>query len=829
MIMKHSRAYRATLLCSVFFCGLGAGRSAWADTAAAAIKDLTEKEENVTVTGTVLPGNSAISTSTKRHSTVQVTVVSGAQLLATGQSNLTQALAQMSPDVSSPPLGGGGASSLTQTIQLRGLSPDHTLILVDGHRRHIGANLNALAAPNWGSEPTDISLIPISLVDHVEVITEGASALYGQDAIAGAINIVLKKNTHGGSINFKNSGYYAGDGQSIDATGNYSFAIGRKGGYADLGFQILHQLPTNRSGDYVGTMYYPLANGQPDPRAAVVGRDVQRNLGLPKTTTETIGDNIGIPITDNVSFYNTSTYGHRNVHVANTYRSPADAQTVEALYPYGMQPYLDMEENDFQVNTGFKGKSFHDIAWDAYVNYARDEQQYYNMHSNNPTYGLDSPTNFYDGQTTVSELSAGFKGSKSIDLGFLPRPVGLSFGTEYRHDTFQMGEGEYASWADGGVPILAGPSAGKAANPGATDHAGNPPLSATNNNRDVYDGFVNLDFFVTKKWEWTLGGHATGYSRLPTVVTGSVGTRYNFSKRYAIRASINTGYRPPTLGQENYFYSSPHVGYSVDTLPGSSAAARALGAQPLKGEYSRSFSVGVDMNPIDDFEITGNLYYIAINDRIYSTTTFAGTQVESILAAAGLTGVTNATYFANIGNTNTFGGNLQASYMLHTPRAGTFKFSLGVNLTDNEMRSHAKAPQVIQNMGLSYFNSYVQEVMLRSAPKNRENLSMDWRFGKFSLFVQEMRYGSVVNIESPTTDASQWQLQKPAFLTDLEVGYRVIPRLYLAVGADNLFNKYPTRQAASALSSSTGANIYNRNSPYGFNGGMYYVRANLDF
>lgn len=189
-------------------------------------------------------------TSTPQHSTTQVTVVTGAELMKTGQTNVLSALAQANPAITTAALPGGGASSFVQTMQLRGQSPDDTLILVNGHRRHIGANFNSNSGTNWGSEPADISLIPVSAIDHIEVITEGASALYGQDAIAGAVNIVLKHDTHGGTVNFKNSGFYAGDGQGLDGSANYGMALGQNGGYLDLAAQVTHQLPTTRGGDF---------------------------------------------------------------------------------------------------------------------------------------------------------------------------------------------------------------------------------------------------------------------------------------------------------------------------------------------------------------------------------------------------------------------------------------------------------------------------------------------------------------------------------------------------------------------------------------------------
>ncbi|KXV48898.1 hypothetical protein AD945_06060 [Gluconobacter albidus] len=745
--------------------------------------------------------NSVFSPVTARHSTTQVTVVTGAELLKTGQTNVLSALAQANPAITTAALPGGGASAFVQTMQLRGQSPDDTLILVNGHRRHIGANFNSNAGTNWGSEPSDISLIPVSAIDHIEVITEGASALYGQDAIAGAVNIVLKRDTHGGSINFKNNGYYAGDGQGLDGSANYGMALGNNGGYLDLAAQVTHQLPTTRGGDFYGTLFS-------DSRNETANRDVQRGLGLPKSTLETLSENMSLPLGHGFSAYSTSTFSHRRANVAETYRSAADTDTWinTNLYPNGNQPYITMDQYDFETDNGIRAHKF-GFAWDAYVTFGRDAQKYGTKDSENVSIPDSTQTSFYDGASIATELTSGIRGSRSFQTGFLPRPVDLKFGAEYRHDTFQMTEGETASWE--GL--------------GATDHPGNVPMAVTNQNRDVYEGFANLDFYVTKKWEWTLGGRVTSYNNLATVETGSVGTRYNFNKRWAVRANVNTGYRPPTLGEMSYFYSAPYPGYTVDQVPANSTIARYLGSGTMKGEYSRSYSIGLDATPVNNFHVTGNLYYIAINSRLGSTKTYSVDKDDSVLmnllAQNNLESATSLSYYANLYNTQTFGGDFSADYTLHTQRLGQFRFAMGINFSDTEIRS-AKD---------SFVNEYTKEIVLHAAPKNREQISVNWTYGKWSAFVQEMRYGSIIYMAAPTGPGSVPFMQNPALLTNLEVDYKILPRWSIGVGANNVGNKYPTRVPSSISHTQQGLTKYASYSPYGFNGGMYYVKTSIDF
>lgn len=764
-----------------------------------------------------------LSGTTRRHSTANVQVISAQEIVRTGQSNAMAALEQLMPSVSSPSFSGVGSNRFIRTMQLRNLSADQTLVLVNGKRRHLTANFNANAGPNSGTEPADLSLIPLSAIDHIEVITEGASALYGQDAIAGAVNIVLKHNTSGGSLNFVDSGYYAGDGVGVNGYGDYAIKLGNRGGYLDVAAQVSNQLPTNRSGLYTGSMYFPLADGSVDPRQEKAGRDFNRLEGLGHTTMETLSVNGALPITDSIRGYLTATYGHRTVENQVTYRNPANNNTVRALYPDGFIPLMGMTENDFQVNGGVQGTTA-GFDWDGYVTFGRDDESYTTLNSDNPTFGLASKRNFYDGSDISTQLVTGFKASRNFTPSFLSRPVTLEFGGEYRHDTFQLTAGEYQSWANGGVKVLDGPNAGATATPGASGHIGASPDTASNTARDTFDGHVNLSFHILPKWEWTLGGHVVSYSSLATTETGSVGTRYDFNKRWAIRANFNTGYRPPTLGQENYYYTSTFPTYTFAQLPTTSAAAKALGGGQLKGEYSRSYSIGIDAHPVDNFTLTANLYRIAINDRMANSTQFGGTAVESMLNNLGLNGIRYVQYYTNPVNTVTNGGDVNAAYNLNLHKYGQWIFSVGVNFADTEISHYNSTPSQLLALNQPYFDAYAQNTLLHSSPKNRETLGITWAKDKWLVSFQEQRYGQLTYIANPSLAAKDWTVVKPAFITNLTVSYDINPRWSLSVGAQNLFNKYPNQVSKAGQASSSGAFKYPYYSAYGFMGGYYFAK-----
>ena len=227
--------------------------------------------------------------------------------------------------------------------------------------------------------------------------------------------------------------------------------------------------------------------------------------------------------------------------------------------------------------------------------------------------------------------------------------------------------------------------------------------------------------------------------------------------------------------------------------------------------------------------LTGNLYYIAINDRLASTPTLGGSYVASTLAANNLGNATYASYYTNPVNTNTWGGDLALDYTWRTQKYGIFRFGIGINFSDNEIRSYNKTPAVLQAHNIPYFNSYAVAELLHASPKNRENLTVNWTKGKWSAKVEELRYGSSVFIAAPNLPTSLWTAQSPAIITNLEVGYKIVPWWNVTIGANNVGNKYPTRVKTAATASNFNMYKYAAFSPYGYFGGMYYVSTSMNF
>ncbi|ACI52073.1 TonB-dependent receptor [Gluconacetobacter diazotrophicus PA1 5] len=786
--------------------------------------------EEIVATGAADRISPAFRVATLTNSTVRVAVVTAAQLLQTGQTNVISALQMTSPEINAPPGGGGGAYSTTptQTVILRNLNADETLVLVNGVRRHISALGNWGDGPAEGTEPADLSLIPLSAIDHVEIITEGATALYGQDALGGAVNIVLKSGArNGGTANLMNSGYYRGDGQAIEGYGDIERTIGHRGGGIDIAWQVLNQLPTHRDGLNTATLYGP----QDAALQQKVGQDVNRVEGLSKSLAEVFSFNGHVPVTDRVDAYLTGTLGHRTTDRVGFPRGPANNNNVRAIYPNGFAPIETFDELDFQVNGGLRGVLPLGVSWNTYSSFGREQVNEDVENDLNPTFGAQSQTNFHQGTIVASELIGGAKFSKEFRSAALPKPAVLDFGLEYRHDTYQLGQGDYQSWATG--PVLIGQT-GVQPSSGAVGYAGFEPVNAGNWSRDIFDGHVGLDIFVTKKWEWTIGGRAVSYSDLGAAPTGSIGTRYNFSRRFALRANVNTGYRAPTLGAVHYNATSTGPGEVTENLSDFDPTARLLGATGVKGESSRSYNIGFDWTPLDSLHLSLDGYRIDINDRIESTTEFSGPLMNQFLYSQGITSSPTdkiyVTYMTNIGNTTTNGFTGKISYQFPVdPSWGKLVGTVMANAADTEVTHYASTPAILGQLGQTYFDSLSRNNLLRASPKNKESFALDWSRGRYSVYVQEQRYAGVEWINYSGDPASTWTHIRPQVQTNVEFSARVGRGFTLTVGANNLFNKYPTHVKRSTVAETQGTIAYPMTAPGGYEGGYYYARVGYVF
>ncbi len=756
--------------------------------------------EAVIVTGTREPRRKA------RDSLSPVDVVTARDLAETGQTNATQALVQLLPSVTAPAVGIFDGAP-TDFISLRGLNPNQTLVLVDGKRRHSSSFIFIDGFAD-GATPVDLDLIPPSLIDHIEVLRDGAAAQYGSDAIAGVVNIILKSTDRGGIASGEIGQTEAGDGFVVQAGGEKSARLGPNG-FVDLSVDYRHQDHTVRDDD--------------DDRT---GTRVTKILGDPASTRYDLGVNAGLDLADGVQLYSTDTYAYRFTDVNQVYRLPT---RLPALYPGGFTPHQTTFENDFSAALGLKGDDLLGWNWDLSSTYGGDflDDNLRNS-ANIALYEATgaTPTGIHLANFSSTLLTDDLDLRRNVQLGFWWSPITLAGGIEHRFETYGTGVGSPASYLYGGSQA----------------QAGLLPSDAGPHARVVYSAYGDLSTHLTRAWQVDLAGRFEHYTDFGNTYNGKISTRYDVSRALALRATLSSGTRAPSLADE--YYSALAVGpdSASGTLAANSAASRLLGASPLEPERSTNLTAGVVLNPVERLHVTVDGYQIQIRDRIVSG---PGTSGDLAIDALRLQGIAvspelasddvSASFFANAASTRTRGVDVTLAYSTTLGRwRGTelgvvdWDASLNANYTRiTHANSLANGAADLTAQNIAYLTT--------STPRNRITVGGRWHEARWDLVLHEQRFGETIDaltyFEGPnafsTTDFLRFY-NRPRWITNVELGYRPVRHLRVALGANNLFDDYPTRIPAQ--------NGYDGSEPYdsdasqiGIDGGFYYARLSYDF
>ncbi|MBR7958671.1 TonB-dependent receptor [Burkholderia cenocepacia] len=735
-----------------------------------------------------------------------IDVIGGDQLRATGQTNLRDALVKLSPSITKTSYS-GDTGVLTDTLSLHGLTPDHVLVLVNGKRRHTTANITLDPGLNQGSTGVDIDTIPVGLIDHIEVLRDGASAQYGSDAIAGVINIILKRNTHGGELATTNGQTYSGDGFKTSESATIGLNIADKG-FLDLSAGFDRQNHTIRTGpdDYFGR--FPQGQGYYNPI-----------LGDPSSSRETVGFNAGYYLGDDVELYGFGTYAHRNGDAYQNYRPPS---VLPQVYPNGFVPVETINENDYSVTAGVKGKNLFGWAWDLSTTYGGDYSVFGMRNSANT--GLyaasgSTPTTFHLSTVSNTQLTNNLDLSRAFNVPLLPAPLNVAVGVEQRRETYTIRNGEQASWIDGGSAALPGLA----------------PVSASDISRNVIGTYVDLSTYLTPKWQVNLAGRYEHYNDVGDTTNGKVSTRYQFSPAIAVRGSVSSGFRAPSLAQESYTSVTTSPASVGGILATTSAGARLIGAQALKPEQSTSYNFGLVLNPVRNLQLTIDAYQINIRNRIVLGGTASGAAAIAALEGAGLSvpgsvpaSAVSASYFTNGANTRTRGIDLAGTYHTGFGRYGQVDWDFGVNLNTTSVTHVANGSN-----GKPSLNGQQIASLSTTTPKNKIIIGGTWRLDKWAVTLHETRYGKTsgegtyfVGPNAFSTSQFVHYEEAARYVTDLEVRYDVTKQFQIAAGAQNLFDvrpsKLPFETQLEGIQYSGGSTI-------GVNGGFYYLRARYLF
>jgi iron complex outermembrane receptor protein len=784
--------------------------AATAQTAASAGNQVDE----LVVTGTRAQARSRL------ESLAPVDVVSAQTLQKQGQTEFAAALAAQIPSIDFPRPTNTDATDAIRPATLRGQGPDQTLVLINGARAHSSAVLNVNGSVGRGSAAVDLNTIPEVAIDRVEVLRDGASALYGSDAIAGVVNIMLRGVDHGGGAsvtygeyvtNF--DGFYGGghnitDGAQTTVSGWQGLKLGSDG-FLTVSAQYRDANPTNRA--------------DIDPR---YGRVTSRT-GDPDVKDGSLYLNADKPLAEGWDAVAWGGYDHRTTESAATFRAPNDtSQNILSVYPNGYLPILHSVSKDAQVGGGLKGE-IGGFKSNLTIGYGWNNVAFNVLDTLNPSLGPTSPHEFYAGQNTYDQWVGNADFSRDFAVG-LAGPLNVAFGVEARREGYKIGAGEPDSYARGTVaPTLSFGSRG---------FTGFTPDNEVDKHRTNVGAYLALEGELVDKLTGSAAIREEHYSDFGNNTSGKISLRYDVTPELAFRGSAETGFRAPSLQQQYYTSTSilylNGVPFETGTYPSTSAVGTALGGKPLKPEKSKNYSLGTVYH-VGAFALTVDAYRIEVNDRIVLSETLTGSNTaapgSNALAIYNLLapyGATAARFFLNGVDTRTNGVDIVANYRITDDQAGVFDLTAAANFNNFDV---TKTPTTAQTVLPNPVSLFARQATLRfeeGTPKWKVNLQGDWSLENWGATLRTTFYGDVNNAGT-LADGSADVHTGSRGIVDAEVRYTFPHQVVVSLGADNLFDQYP-RQVVPNLDT-TGAGPFTSFSPYGYNGRFVYGRIAVNW
>jgi len=771
---------------------------------------------------------------TELNSTAPVDILSAEDLraVAGAEANLGQALQALLPSFNYLDQSNSGSADHVRAGQLRGLSPDQTLVLINGKRVHPTSIVNVESAVGLGSVAVDFASIPVNAVKRVEVLRDGAGAQYGSDAIAGVVNVIIDDAPTGGTVevntglyhtHFDPTGQTINDGQTVNLQGKYGIPLAG-GGFVRAGVDATHHDPTNRAGFDQFNPNYPAQNL------------ITFQVGDAKIQNLNLWGNGSTPVGDGVNAYGTAFFNHRTSNGDAFFREPGDlVNNVNAIYPNGFLPQSTGTNEDWHVNGGVRGHLANAWDYDASLTYGRNTFDYGLSNSLNASLGPASPTSFHLGSFRFAQTTANIDFSGDVNWLALANPSTLSYGVELRHESYADSAGDPASYIQGtyagdGAATCNPPPAGSSTSPcppasGSQGDGGLNPLNTSSMTRSVAGVYADLSGNLLPTIFADAAVRFDHYSDAGSAMTGKLSGRWEFVPHWAVRAAVSNNFRAPALAQIASAYSpttyvSGGVLGGVQIIPVGSAAAQALGAQPLKPEKSRNVSLGLTAQPLSQLQLSADFFRIGVDDRI-------------ALSQQINTGSATYQFFTNAVDTTTRGAEFVGSW---TTKAlgGNFRVSDASLWVDNEIRDiHNQPPQLDAIAPGILFGYQAQNAITTALPKRRDVVSLNWNNGSqandWSLLARVTHSGQVSRVFDFGSPGSPYLVSQTYGATvqlDLEAEYRVLRDLALALGSQNLSNRYPTQ---SNTSINYGGNLpYDFLSPIGFNGRYVYLRLRYD-
>ncbi len=783
---------------------------------------------------------------TLQETAVPVDVVNQERLKLSNQNELAQVLQYETPSFHSATQTISDGTDHVDPISLKGLGPDQVLVLVNGKRRHFSSLVNVNGTVGRGSVGTDLNAIPLAAIEKVEILKDGAAALYGSDAIGGVINLQLKKSVNQGQIQLNSSITEAGDGEQFSLSSHFGFKTLEEG-HTNITFYFQNRAAVNRSGNYEGIIFgdsrdedtnlvsdFFQQTGYGNRRVMSAGNSALTNTGLFL--------NMGLPLGDNFRFYNHSSFNYRHGQANGFYRFPFQETKQSGLYPMGFSPQIQTNIFDFSTVFGIKGR-----IDDWQIDFSNNTGQNsfgFNIHnSNNASLGLLSPT---------SADAGGFaylQNLLNIDVtrkGIWNLPINIAFGSEFRLEKYTQKEGEEVSWqnygerTDNGFPKDAGFQVFR----------GFRPENAIRKFRNNVGFYGEIEGEINNKWLLALAGRFENYSDFGSNVSWKMSSRYRINPILTIRSTFNTGFRAPSL-QQNYFSS-----YSLQFLPvggeiiatevahdnHDSPVVRRLEIPSLRPEISNNFSIGFATQPIKQLSFTLDAYHIMIKNRVVLSGQIspkaADQQLKDILTSSG---VDRIQFFTNSIDTKTKGLDARLNYEKRFSRSRLNLF-MGLHVNETKVHQHEPPTALLQDYQAAIFSREEVARLERGQPASKLILSTDYQVNKFSFLFRSTRFGSVQYIHPADGDPTNWvfnqysgqqqsrdQLFAAKWISDMNMSVQFSKTFKMTLAVNNVFNIYPDKHLHFSNTNNGVLQYSRRVQQFGVRGRWFNLKAFFQF
>lgn len=833
--MKNSTKRALQLNALSFSVLIALGYPVYAEEAPAADKKAGESVERIAVVGSRAAPRSV------GESPVPVDIIGNEEFTKNGATDMNDLMGKVVPsyNVNAQPI--SDAATLVRPANMRGLAPDHTLVLVNGKRRHRASVIAFQGAGiSDGAQGPDISVIPAIALKQVEVLRDGAAAQYGSDAIAGVINFQLKDSAEGGELEFRSGQYYKGDGTLSQVAGNIGLPLSANG-FANFSFQYRAQDDTSRSVQRDDAAALQAAGNTDIPDPAQV-------WGTPETKSDlTLFFNSGLDLNDHQKAYMFGNWARRNVEGGFFYRNPANRSGVYSndggdtplvgdltgdmsgncsgmtladamasdncfvfneMFPGGFTPRFGGIVTDSSLVAGVKGDMNSDISYDFTVSYGRNESDFYIKNTVNASLGPDTPTSFDPGKYV--EMERGL----NLDFDYLGFDTwSLAAGLEYRRETFEIYNGDPYSFE-------IGPLASQGFGIGSNGFPGFKPEDSGSWSRGNAAVYLDVEKELSNDLLVTGAVRYEHYDDFGSTTNGKLSAIWSVNEHFSLRGAASTGFRAPTVGQNNVRNVTTAFGPNgledQATLPPTNPISVQKGGKPLDPEKSVNMSFGGVYNA-NNFFLTVDYFHIKLKDRITQTSPLTLTDEDKaalisqgILDASSFSAVR---YFTNDFDTTTQGIDLVATY---TPEwLDGSSFSLAYNWTET----------TVDKFNPDNISASKVKALEESLPHHKGSLTYNQELtADLRAMVRLNYYGSYW--EDHLGSDGELPIDVGSAVTfDAELGYDINDDWNVSVGAQNLFDTYPDDNPWAGVAGAK----YPITSPYGFNGGFYYGRVTYRF